>query len=156
MKAKIQVIISLCGAMFLMGYLIFTTVYQWPFHLSRTWTMCIFIIPYIVLTTYVINIIRKDLKTVNIIFGIWQIFAIVALFFGTIILVLLVLSSGEVNYKGVYEDVLILFLNYAIPYGIATLIMWMGIRGLKQIIEAENKSKMENAAQTEKGNIGRI
>jgi hypothetical protein len=153
MKAKTQVIISLCGAMFLMGYFIFSIYYQWPLRLSKTWTMCIFIFPFIVLITYVINVIRKDLRTVKVIFGIWQIFAIVALFFGTIILGLLVISSGEVNYKGVYKGVPILFLNYAIPYGITTLIIWMGLKGLKQIIEAENKSKIENIMQTEESEM---
>ena len=89
---------------------------------------------------HIINIIRKDLKTVNIIFGIWQIFAVVALFFGAIILGLLVIASGEVNYKGVFKGVLIISLNYAIPYGFTTLILWTGVRGLQRIIETENKS----------------
>ena len=147
MKAKIQVIISLCGAMFLMGYFIFCIVEIWSIRLYKIGIILIFIIPFIVLITYVINIIRKDLKTVNIIFGIWQIFTIVPFFLILIFMGLLVISSGEVNYRGVNKVVLIIFINFVIAYGLSTLIMWMGIRGLKQIIKAENKLKIENSAQ---------
>ena len=55
----------------------------------------------------------------------------------------------EVNYRGVNKVSLIIFINIIIAYGLSTLIMWLGIRGLKQIIEAENKSKIENIAQTD-------
>ena len=78
-------------------------------------------------------------KTVDIIFGIWQILAVIILFFIAVILVLAVIASGEVDYKGAYKGVLIIFLNYAIPYGFSTLSIWIGLKGLKRTIETENK-----------------
>ncbi len=142
MKAKSQVIISLYSAMFLMGYFTFSIVKIWSVHLYKIGIILIFIIPFIALMTYIINVIRKDLKTVKIMFGIWQIFTIVPLFYILIFMGLLVISSGEVNYRGVNKVLLIIFINFIIAYGLSTLIMWLGIRGLKQIIEAENKSKI--------------
>ena len=76
-------------------------------------------------------------------FGIWQIFAVVALFCIAVILGLVVISAGEVDYRGVYKTIPIIFLYCAILYGITTLNLWMGLKGLKLNSKSDGISKAE-------------
>jgi hypothetical protein len=79
---------------------------------------------------YIGGISEKKITTTRTAFRIWWILYGVAMLG---ILFLEVLGGSD------FQSVLIIFLPLALSFGFMTLIMWMGLRGLERIIEAENE-----------------
>ncbi len=126
MKPKIQMRIGYWGVTTFFVLWFFAFIFGPPAsHVSRLSTLAsLGIFAY-----YIDGISKKKITTTRTVFRIWWIL------YGVVLLGMLFL---EVFGGSDFQSVLIIF-GTAFSFGFITLIMWMGLRGLERIIEAESE-----------------
>jgi heme A synthase len=141
MKPKIQMRIGLWGVI---SFTVFG-VYQFICHLlsDSLPELLGMLTSLIIFVIYIFSIIRKKLKTAQKAFRVWRLLWVVSL--GLMSIGFLGLCSREKLLL-----VLLILLCCGVFFGILTLIMWMGLRGLERVIESESRSNEEITSTTEK------
>jgi hypothetical protein len=88
----------------------------------------------LILAVYILGIVRKKLKAVRIAYRAWWIYGIIflaGLFLGGLLI------ERQIGFI-----ILWLVVPFGLFYGFVTFILWVGFRGLKQIIESEKPEQI--------------
>ena len=137
MKAKTQMGIGLWGAILMTVFGVFDYIYHLPSDFTEMLTELLnYLFTIVIFVFYIVSIVRKNLRTTKIAYRIWWISCAVLLWLS--VFVLFLEGKWAESFKSFITEIMI-FLYFALPFGFATLILWMGIRGLKRIIETENE-----------------
>ena len=136
MKAKTQVRIGLWGAMAFVALRVSQAFWFWA-TCSPEYKKG-FIFSTIIFAIYIFGIVSKRLKVAWLIFYAW-------IFFVSLQLIVL-FNMLVVSYKwsGSLENILTtlwIFLSLGMRFGILTLVLWIGLRGLTQTMDEENQPK---------------
>jgi len=145
MRAKTQMRIGLWGAVFITGLGIHHFFSELPYLSYPDFLICV-AFPMLLFVIYIFSILSKNLKMSKIIYRIWLYVAIIILFLNALFDILTLMGMFSIPLE--WADV-IGFLILVVVYGFITLILRTGLKGLKQIIEVDNKSMIENTSQTE-------
>jgi hypothetical protein len=137
MKAKTQIRIGLWGAILLTAFGVFDCLYHLPSSFAEIlYEMFNYLFTIIILVFYIVSIVRKKLRTTIIAYRIWWISCVVLLWLSAYVSFLE--GKWAESFKSFITEV-IMILYFILPFGFVTLILWMGIRGLKRMIETENE-----------------
>jgi hypothetical protein len=138
MKAKTQVRIGLWGAMAFVALRVSQAFWSWEIY-SPEYKKG-FIFSTIIFAIYIFGIVSKRLKVAWLIFYAWVFFVSLQL------IVLFNMSVVSDKWSGSLENILTtlrIFSSLGVPLGILTLVLWIGLRGLTQIMDEENQPKDE-------------
>ena len=130
MKPKTQMRIGLWGAIAITVFGVYQFIHQPSLSVEGLGMLTSLII----FAVYIFGIIRKKHKTVRGAYRFWWISMVVLLGIGFIGLFLCA-NWGEWH-KSLLM-ILVIFLCTGVPFGIMTLILWTGLRGLERIMKAE-------------------
>ena len=135
-KAKTQMRIGLWASVAFLGLRIYRAVRFWALLSSEGKKG--FLIGIIILSIYIFGIVGKKLKVCQLMFLSWFFIGIINL------LVYLNISVADGKWSGSFDNILKSlqeFLYFGAHIGIITLIMWMGIRGLTQMVLEDDELK---------------
>jgi hypothetical protein len=136
MKAKTQMRIGLWVSVALLALRIYRAIRFWALFSSTGKKGLLFGI--IIFSIYILGIVGKKLKVCQLIFLAWFFIGIEGL------LVLFYLSVEDGRWSGSFENILKSlqeFLYFGARFGIITIILWIGIRGLKQVALEDDQLK---------------
>lgn len=101
----------------------------------------------VVLSVIYVYAIRKNkLKAVLVVYRIWWVLGLIGL--SIIFLGILVAGKWTESFESLVL-VLIILLCLGLPLGLITFLWWTGLRGLKRIVETENRSSKEDLPKSE-------
>jgi hypothetical protein len=136
MKAKTQIRIGLWASVAFLGLRIYRAIRFWALLSSEGKKGLLFGI--IIFSIYILGIVGKKLKVCQLMFLAWCFVVVLNL------LVYLNISVADGNWSGSLDNILKSlqeFLYFGARFGILTLILWMGIRGLTQMALEDNELK---------------
>jgi hypothetical protein len=136
MKAKTKIRIGLWGTVVFLGLNIYRAIRFWGL-LSSEYGKGL-LLSTIIFSIYILGIVGKKLKVCQLMLFAW-------LFIGIInLLVFLNISVADGRWSGNFDNILQSlqeFLYFGAWFGIITLILWVGLRGLQQIVLKDNQLK---------------
>ena len=108
------------------------TQYQLPHWSSNTSFVSLLgnIVTTILSIVYVLAIRKRKLKTVQIVFRIWWVIGTISI--GLVFLGIIIAGKWAQSTEGLITCILII-ICISLPFGLITLLWWLGLRGLKQI-----------------------
>jgi len=93
----------------------------------------------VLFSIYVFGILRKRLKVTQVVYRTWWVLGIISL--SIVFIGILVAGKWSEGFASLLT-VLIILSCLGLPFGLITLLLWEGLRGLERIVEAE-KSQMK-------------
>lgn len=137
MKPKTQMRIGLFGTIALIVF----GICQFIQHLSSDSpvTLLSMLFSIVLFSIYVFGILRKRLKVAQVVYRTWWVLGIISL--SIVFIGILVAGKWSEGFASLLT-VLIILACLGLPFGLITLLLWEGLRGLERIVEAE-KNQMK-------------
>lgn len=131
MKAKTQKNIGLATA----GIMLIIGIYQLFFSVHSLPTLLGLLKAIILSALYVFALSKKKLKVAQIVFWLWWFTGVIV--YGVIFLIIIVAGRWAESFQSAFTVLMILFC-LVFPFGVMTFLWWIGLRGLKRIVDEQN------------------